>query len=261
MRIVQLDDPNSERRLLSPSTFLGRVFRAPLRVLPRETVVPILQGPGRGLRWIVGSYNHSCWLGFYEYEKQVLLPQIVAPGDTVYDLGAHVGYFSIIFSKLVGPQGAVYSFEPFEQNYQYLLRHAALNGFDNLHAIQAGICATSGIAHFDPSDHSAKGRRTEEGRFTFPVYNLVEYISQHQLRPPTLIKMDIEGEEASVVPSILDYVVANKTTLLISTHSDAITEGLVIALEGRGYRVKPLQWLRLPRARRPENASLLLATL
>jgi FkbM family methyltransferase len=261
MRIVKLDDPNSERRIFSPQKLLGKVIRAPLRMLPGRTAIPVLQGPGRGLRWIVGSYNHSCWLGFYEYEKQMVLPKIVARGDSVYDVGAHVGYFSLIFSRLVGPRGTVYAFEPFERNFSYLCRHVALNGLTNVVAIQAGICASSGTAHFDDSDHNARGHRTDHGRFTFPVYNLVEYISQHRLRPPTLIKMDIEGEEASVVPSILEYVVANKTTLLISTHSDAVTEPLVTLLTGEGYSVAPLQWLRLPAKRLPTNASLLLARI
>src|SRR5260370_15662704 len=183
----------------------------------------------------------------------MILPQIVAPGDIVYDVGAHAGYFSIILARLVGPTGIVYAFEPFEQNYNYLLRHAELNGLKNLVAIQAGICASSGTAHFDNSNHSATGRLSDQGRFTFPVHNLVDYISEHRLRPPAVIKMDIEGEEANVVPSILEYVVANKTRLLISTHSDVITERLVALLESKGYSVRPLQWYRIPPKRLPLN--------
>jgi FkbM family methyltransferase len=261
MTIIKFDNPNSETRPLSADSILGKVIRAPLRLIPPEMTLPILQGPGHGMRWIVGSYNHSCWLGFYEYEKQAVLKNNVAPGDCVYDLGAHVGYFSIIFARLVQSSGIVYAFEPLQQNFSYLLRHLAINRLTNVVPIQAGVCASSGQVRFDTSTHSAKGRCSMTGALTCSVYNLVEYISTHALRTPTLIKMDIEGEEASVVPSIVDYTLANNTKLLISTHSDSITAGLVDVLERKGYSVIPLQWVRLPARRLTVNASLLLATL
>ena len=110
--MINFRDVNRADSLLDPERWLGKLVRVPLRLIPRSTVLPILQGPGRGLRWIVGSYNHGCWLGSYEYEKQLALRELVHAGDVVYDLGAHVGYFSIILSRLVGPTGMVYSFEP-----------------------------------------------------------------------------------------------------------------------------------------------------
>jgi len=55
-----------------------------LRLIPPSTAIPILQGPGRGLRWIVGSLTHGCWLGSYEINKQTLVAELVRPGDVVY---------------------------------------------------------------------------------------------------------------------------------------------------------------------------------
>ena len=46
---------------VSNSKFVGRVLRLPLRLIPTEAEVRILQGPLRGKRWIAGSSNHGCW--------------------------------------------------------------------------------------------------------------------------------------------------------------------------------------------------------
>jgi FkbM family methyltransferase len=258
--MINFNDVNRPNAF-SADNFLGKVLRLPLRLIPRDTVLPILQGPGRGLKWIVGSYNHGCWLGSYEYEKQLVLADLVKKGDVVYDLGAHVGYFSIIFSRLVGDQGMVYAFEPFISNYEFICRHLELNRVRNLQPIQAGISVSSGIASFQPGPNGAMGRKSEAGSIQFPVYNLLEYIQQHQLRQPTLIKMDIEGEEASVVPSMAEYCRNNKIKLMISTHSDQITEGIVLLLQKVGFRVTPLQWSNRPEIRTLTNATLLLAEL
>jgi hypothetical protein len=87
---------------ISNCTLLGKVLRLPLRLLPKGMVVPILTGPAKGQKWIVGSSNHGCWLGTYELEKQAVLERFVKPGMTVYDIGAQAGFYSLFFSRLVG---------------------------------------------------------------------------------------------------------------------------------------------------------------
>src|SRR5262245_27460113 len=97
-------------------TTLGRVIRAPLRLIPKQAVVPSLQGPLSGKRWIVGSGIHRMWLGSYEPSKMGLAAQCVRSGDTVFDIGAHVGIYTLLFSDRVGPTGRVIAFEPAPQN-------------------------------------------------------------------------------------------------------------------------------------------------
>lgn len=65
-------------------------------------VVPVLQGSLRGRKWIVGSSNHGCWLGSYEWKKQRLFTRTVSSGDVVFDIGAHVGFYTLLASVLVG---------------------------------------------------------------------------------------------------------------------------------------------------------------
>lgn len=258
--MINFNDVNRDH-LWSSNRWPGKVARLPLKLIPKKAVLPILQGPGRGLKWIVGSYNHGCWLGSYEYEKQRIIADLVKPGDVVYDLGAHVGYFSIIFARLVGEQGAVYAFEPFADNYSYLCQHVSLNGISNLHAFKVGIGPASGVASFEAGPDMATGRKAVSGKLQFPVFELTEFVRTRQLRVPSLIKIDIEGEEAHVIPVILDYVIANKIKLMISTHSDAITEQLVRLLSEKRFHVTPLQWANRPQRRLATNATLLIAAL
>jgi FkbM family methyltransferase len=257
--MINFKDVNSPDSVLDPRRWLGRLVRLPLRLIPRGAVLPILQGPGRGLRWIAGSYNHGCWLGSYEYEKQLAIRDLVRAGDVVYDVGAHVGFFTLILSRLVGPAGIVYSFEPVEENYAFLLRHLDLNGVTNVTAIRAAAGSATGLGRIQRGRDSSTGKLGGEQGVECQVLNLVEYIAERGLRTPTLMKIDIEGEEARVVPSVVDYAVATNTRLLISTHSEAITTSLADLLVDRGFQVTPLQWARKPGRRTLEAATLILA--
>lgn len=258
--MINFYDVNEPSRKLHPDAWLGKLLRMPLRVIPQNAVLPILQGPGRGLKWIVRSYNHGCWLGSYEFEKQAVLREIVQAGDVVYDIGAHVGYFSIIFGKLVGATGAVYAFEPVKENYDFIVQHISINKLPNVRAIHAGIAAASGMVCFVTHDHSATYHRADSGSALVAVYNLEQYVGDNRLPAPNLIKMDIEGEEMYVIPSILDFVVRHRTKLLISTHDNGSAGVLGKLLTAKGYSIRPLQWAAHPRERSIESATLLLAS-
>ena len=89
---------------ISNETLLGRMLRLPFRLIPTNAQMRILQGHLRGKKWIAGSGNHGYWLGSYEYQKQRIFSEEIRPGDVVYDLGANVGFYSLLASFLVGPK-------------------------------------------------------------------------------------------------------------------------------------------------------------
>lgn len=102
------------------NNIIGKSLRFPLSLLPKTSVLPIMQGPGRGMKWIVGSGVHGIWLGSYEADKQQLLANLNLKGTTVLDIGANVGFFSILLSRLVGPMGKVIAFEPLPRNLDFI---------------------------------------------------------------------------------------------------------------------------------------------
>lgn len=57
------------------------------------------------MAWVVGSAPHGCWLGTYELEKQRTIMPFIKPGMTIFDIGAQAGFYTLLFSRLVGPSG------------------------------------------------------------------------------------------------------------------------------------------------------------
>src|SRR5687767_8704385 len=113
-------------------SFLGRVVRFPLRLVPRDAVLRVLSGPLRGRRWIAGAATHGCWLGTYERFVQRIFVEHVRPGGVVYDVGANAGFFTLLASKLAGSSGRVYAFEPMERNLHYIRKHLQMNRVENV---------------------------------------------------------------------------------------------------------------------------------
>src|ERR1700748_2608728 len=85
---------------ISNESLVGRALRSPFRLIPAAATVPILQGPLRGRGGIVGSATHGCWLGSYEFETQRAFGRLVNGGDVVYDLGANVGFYTLLAAQL-----------------------------------------------------------------------------------------------------------------------------------------------------------------
>ncbi len=117
---------------LKGSPLLSQLIRLPLKFVPKGLVVPILSGPARGLKWVTGSGTHGCWLGTYERDRQQQLTELLKPGDCFLDIGANVGFYSVLASRIVGATGQVHSFEPFPRNVDYLQKHIELNRLTNV---------------------------------------------------------------------------------------------------------------------------------
>ena len=131
---------------LSPDTLLGKMLRLPLKVVPPRMIIPILQGRLKGRFWIRGSSNDGCWLGSYERKKTRLFEKTVTGGSVVFDIGANVGYYTLLASLLVGPGGKVFSFEPVPRNLFYLRKHLAMNRLKNVTVFEEAASDTCGEA-------------------------------------------------------------------------------------------------------------------
>jgi FkbM family methyltransferase len=190
----------SDLDLTSP---LGRVLKKLSdSLLPKGMVVPIMKGPSRGMKWIVGSSNHSCLLGSYELPKRKAMQKFVKAGMTAYDLGAHVGYFTLLLSRLVGERGTIYAFEPLAENCLVLRRHLQLNNISNVVLQECAVSDTQGEVVFfqDPCNYEGtivthEVAKKAKASFKVPTMALDDFVYSLGNRPPDFIKMDIEGAE------------------------------------------------------------------
>jgi FkbM family methyltransferase len=185
---------------ISDKTLLGKAIRLPFRLVPKGAVVPIVQGPARGKRWVSSCAAHGYWLGYWELETQRSFAAQLRRGDVVYDIGAHVGLYMLGSSGKVGPEGHIFAFEPLPRNAQYLRRHIELNGLSNCSVIEAAVCNSAGWRQLDASTCHSEARLKETGSTTVPAVSIDEFLAGGpDRRPPNVMKIDARGAEMEIL--------------------------------------------------------------
>jgi len=101
--------------------------------------------------------------GIHEGPGTNLWQQLVKPGMVVFDIGANVGYYTLMAARLTGGKGSIYSFEPVRANYKLLLRSIEANGYSNVTVIPRAISNQEGSVrlHLDRDNfggHSLSGK-------------------------------------------------------------------------------------------------------
>ena len=218
----------------------GRLLRLPLALIPRGMVVPILQGPCKGMRWVVGSSTHGCWLGSYESEKMQCFVASVRPRQVVYDIGANVGIYTLAASRLVGSAGRVVAVEPLPRNLAFLRRHVQMNHCANVTILPVAISDENGTALFDDDTDASQGHLSANGRLEVTVARLDDVAKVEKLPPPDVIKMDVEGAEAKVFAGGERIISQSRPLIFLATHGAEVKQECLRWLRGHGYNVESL---------------------
>ena len=237
-------------RLPDKGTWFGKLLRLPLRLLPRESRVRIVKGPAKGFRWIVGASTHGYWLGSYEMEKARLFARSIPPDGVVYDIGAHVGYYSLIAARAVGPGGSVVAFEPDARNLRFLKAHVSTNNLDHIEVVGAavGVSTRSG-ASFLVGDHPATGRLDDLGTQPVEVVSLDDFVTGRD-RGPDILKIDIEGGEVEALRGARSLLTRYHPLIFLATHGSDAERLSLETLTDAGYGVEKLdvdEYLARPR--------------
>jgi FkbM family methyltransferase len=148
--------------------------------------------------------------GVWEPNVTAVFVRSLSPGDVCLDIGAHLGYYTLVASRLVGNGGHVYAFEPSPANYRDLLGNLQRNGAANVTARQLAVGAThetallyegtgtnTGRATLSPVliQRGAEGRRT----LTVDVHPITELVPAQDFARVSVIKIDVEGYEIEVL--------------------------------------------------------------
>lgn len=227
-------------RKISRETLLGRLLRLPLKMVPKNLTVRILSGVGRGKKWILGSAHVAVWIGFYEIEVQEAFERFVSKGEVVYDIGSHVGFFTIIASELVGSKGKVVAFEPMETPLHYLREHLRLNNCSNVIVRDVAVSAKAGVARMelgggDEATRYLLAHMADNGQFEVKTVALDELVFGSELSPPDFIKIDIEGAEYLALQGARRTIEQFRPVICLSTHGEKIREQCLGFLESLGY--------------------------
>lgn len=204
--------------------------------LAPDAAVRVLGGPLAGAEWIASSSIPTATYGTFAGEVQDRFVELVRPGMTVYDIGAHVGFFTLLGARLVGASGAVVAFEPYEPAVRQLRRHAELNRCDNVRIVEAAVGAQDGEVAFAAGAHSSTGRVHRDGTTTVALLSLDSAVAEG-LPAPDLVKIDIEGAEADALEGATNVLRAHAPIVVLATHGQAVHGRSIALLEAQGYRI------------------------
>ena len=171
--------------------------------------------------------------------------QIIKSGETVFDLGANSGLHSILFSKLVGSRGRVYSFEPLPNNIVEIEQVVAINKLHNLEIVKMAVSDTCGEARFHLGIHNKQGSLQRsldelwndvESTISVGVTTLDNFIEKRSIIPD-FIKMDIEGGEGAALIGCNSSLERFQPLLSIELHSPEQDVLVGTTLAGFGYEL------------------------
>lgn len=145
--------------------------------------------------------------GIWEPFETSVVVERLQPGSVFVDLGANIGYYSVVAALASGEAGRVWAFEPEPGNFALLERNIALNGLRNVHAVNAAAASEGGTAELFLSDINQGDHRLyrNEGRsasVTVRRHRLDDWFAGRERRVD-MVKMDTQGAEARIVEGAL----------------------------------------------------------
>jgi FkbM family methyltransferase len=163
---------------------------------------------------------------------------LIKPGDTVFDVGANIGWFSLLAARQTGPRGRVIAFEPLAANVAYVEANARTNGLRNIVTVPVAVADRDGMAAFSPAN-SLQGKLSDAGQASVPVVTLDSWLATNAEQPPHVVKIDVEDAEERVLRGMREILRTARPSLIIELHGT----NAVIAdvLDDAGYRHSPLE--------------------
>nr|WP_319374731.1 FkbM family methyltransferase [uncultured Methanobacterium sp.] len=207
-------------------------------ILPDSLVVRIPQGILKNKKWIVGSSNLECALGSFEFEKQVLFEKTINESDIIYDIGANVGFYTLLSSVIVGNTGKVIAFEPVPRNINYLKKHLKINNCHNVEVMELAVSNKEGISNFKvEKDSFSAGKLSDSGNLTIKTIALDDLLLEKKISPPDVLKIDVEGSEMLVFEGAKNLITEYAPKIFLATHNKSVHEECINFLWENNYHI------------------------
>lgn len=199
-------------------------------------------GPIRGRKIHMSpEISLRMWFGVDEPWIAQLSRKLLGPGDVVYDLGAHVGYTTVLFAQFLQGSGEIHAFEILPSTAALLRKTVEANGFGNITIHVVGLGAEGGEFELPvgPTAMTSIIAKKQEGQAceSCRVVRLDDYRREKGLPGPTLIKMDIERAEIDCLNGSLDLVNEFRPVMIIAFHSKALLQQGFALLRSLNYEL------------------------
>lgn len=241
--------PAALKRQLYRVPFLAKFLRRTLnRAAPQGmSKVVVAAGLLKGYSLYLDMQTEKdYWLGTYELELQDALRELVKPGMTAYDVGANIGYISLMLADLTGADGQVFAFEALPSNTQRWQENVNLNGMSGRMHLFCGAVADNNakvrfLVHASGGMGKAVGSAGRENAYQdeieVPGVSLDEFVFGQGNPPPGIIKMDIEGGEVLALPGMRRLLQETRPGLVMELHGEESIRVSWEILGGLGYRI------------------------
>jgi FkbM family methyltransferase len=240
---------SAKRALYQMGPFSRMVRNALNRAAPSGlSTIEVAGGELAGYRLSLDLQSEKdYWLGTYEPDLQTVIAELVRPGMVAYDVGANIGYISLLLAKAVGEMGHVYAFEALPDNLERLRTNLGLNSFlGDVEVVDAAVVDANRLVKFLVGPSGGMGKvdgSAGRDEFTYPTTLEVRGLSLDHFvfdlgKPiPRVIKMDIEGGEVLAFPGMLRLLTEAPPLLLIELHGEQAAKTAWQMLSGAGYRI------------------------
>jgi FkbM family methyltransferase len=202
-----------------------------------------LKDPDQRRMYFYGDYDER-------YEAD-MVPRLLEAGEVFWDIGANIGFFTLLAATVLNHTGEVVAFEPGRQAYQRLERNLSLNPYKNIHLHKVAVADREGEAVLHLSADLADGRASlyasgatgpnQPLQQSCHTVSLDDYGERLGLHPPHFVKIDVEGAEPLVLRGARQMLQRDCPLLLVEMKETALRAGgsgreeIQDFLQGFGY--------------------------
>ncbi len=237
---------------------LARLIRGSINSSVDEglSVIQVAAGDLKGYKVLLDlKAEKSRWLGTYEPELQAALRDFLRPGSVVYDVGANIGYVTLMMAHHSGSRGRVFAFEALPANVERIQKNVALNDpstglgqrLSNVTVVPAAVIDKTGPVSFYLHDSvgmgkaaGSAGRREQQykAEITVPGLSLDDFVYQQGNPAPEAVKMDIEGGEVLALPGMRRILNEAHPFLFLELHGPESEKVAWEMLMAAGYTLR-----------------------
>jgi FkbM family methyltransferase len=211
-------------------------------------------GPAAGIKLRSHRASGDYRSGTNERPVQEALAALLHPGDVFYDIGSNIGFFALLAARIVGPTGLVVAFEPVPDNARAISRNADLNDFGWLETVEVAVSERSGQARLLLAEHPGGATLAADeppadhvGDRQVRTASIDDLLASGSLRPPDVVKIDVEGAEAAVLRGMRSTLAEHSPVLVCEIDAEsapklsAKIEQIRELLDRSGYGIEELE--------------------
>lgn len=237
---MKLMPPSAFHRLRKNALVGDAMLRVFDRLLPADALLTkrIRMGPLEGMVLDIDPRSQDIVVGRYESEVFDIINSSLRPGAIAFDVGAHLGYVSLLMASRAGSAGRVISFEPdpvIIDGLRANLRRNAGKIEATVIPVESAVGSSEGHAAFTRGWRTTRGRLAGETQADFEVATTTLDRAAARFGAPDMVKIDVEGAELEVLQGGTGLLQDTRPFTVLEAHAPSLAEEAVRTFEHLDY--------------------------